>query len=146
MKSWRQRRLSVRLVIQSLSEVAMQNDLDSVFRKQRFWWGMLLATYLLPALMAQVPVALTMPLYLIPRVDAGMYEFLKKFGMPDFYDDARLVFAIVFQSLFWTTCFLLIVWGKRLSRRVLRIASVLLVVLIIITIYGCSIAIDAVKH
>jgi hypothetical protein len=62
------------------------------------------------------------------------------------YEDAYFLFTLIVHAVFWFMCFLLIVWGNRLPRKILRGAGVFLVVMIILTIYGCTFAIDAVKH
>lgn len=125
---------------------AMLVKADSWFRNRWFWLGLLLATYFLPALLANIPMALAWPWMLIPHVHEGMYESLRQCGMPSFYGNTSLLFAIVFQAIFWPLCCLLVVWGKRLPSPILRIAAVVLLILIVVTIYGCSIAIDAVRH
>jgi hypothetical protein len=75
-----------------------------------------------------------------------MYEFLRQCGMPSFYEGRLLLFAVVVHLIFWPLCLLLVVWGKRLPPRILRVAALLLAVLLVITIHGCSTAIDAVRH
>jgi hypothetical protein len=128
----------------------MQEKIDSVLRNRWVWCGLLLTTYLLPSLIADVPVALAMPWILIPHVYEGMYEFLRTCGMPSLTGaepvDKVLLFAIVFHLIFWPLCCLLMCWGKRLSRIVLRVSAGVLLLILVITVHGCSIAIDAVRH
>lgn len=120
--------------------------LDNLFRNRVFWGVVLFVTYLLPALTANVPVALAMPWVLIPRLHEGVYEFLLKFGMPSFYDTKKLLFAIVVHGVFWSLCILLVVWGNRLRSPILRTAGCVFLVLLVVTIYGCSSAIDSLRH
>ena len=128
----------------------MQERIDSILRDRWVWCGLLLATYLLPALIAGVPVVLAMPWILIPHAYEGMYEVLRQCGMPSLTGaepvDMVLVFAIVFHLMFWPLCCVITVWGKRLPRLVLRVLAGVLLLILVITVHGCSIAIDAVRH
>ena len=120
--------------------------IDGLLRNWRFWCAVLLATYFLPALLARIPVALIYPWVLIPNIHEGLYEFLRQCGMPSFYDQPRTTFAVAFHLAFWLLCCLLVFWGRKLPPSVLRIASVFLLLTLAITVHGCSIAIDAVRH
>lgn len=124
----------------------MLTKLDNLLRNRGLWCGLLLAAYLLPGLLAEIPAALAMPWVLIPNVHQGLYEFLRQFGVPSFYDGRMLLFAVTVHIAFWSLSLLLLIWGKRLSPPVLRASAALLLVLLVITIQGCTIAIDAVRH
>lgn len=124
----------------------MLTRLDNLLRNRWLWCSLLLATYLLPGLLARIPTALAKPWVLIPNVHQGVYEFLRQCGVPSFYDGKMLLFAIAVHVIFWSLCLLLIIWGKRLPPRILRVAAAMLLVLLAITIDGCTIAIDAVRH
>lgn len=80
---------------------------------------------------------------LIPGEHAGLREVC---GLHYLTGTPAAVFAVTFHILFWPLCGLLIVFGKALPSTALRILSVLLITVLVLTIYGCCPAIDAVRH
>jgi len=55
---------------------AQPDWIDRFLRSRRFWCGLLLILYFLPALLAGVPIALALPWVLIPNAHVGLSTFL----------------------------------------------------------------------
>ena len=117
--------------------------IDRLFRNRRFWIALLAITYVVPALLVQIPIALIYPWVLIPEAHLGLREV---FGWHYLYGAPALAFAIVFHIIFWTICGLLLFRGRKLPVIWLRVLSVCFIVILALTIYGCRPAIDAVRH
>jgi len=118
-------------------------DVDKLFRSRRFWIVLLAVTYVLPALIVWVPTALVFPWVMIPGVHLGLQHVL---GLRYLYGAPAIAFAIVFHIIFWTLCGLLLFRGQKLSAGWLRGLSILFIVILVLTIFGCCPAIDAVRH
>jgi hypothetical protein len=126
-----------------LMQIVMLQAIDNLFRGRWFWLIMLAATYFLPALLVQIPTALAFPWVMIPGAHLGLQEVC---GLRYLYGASALAFAVFFHIIFWTLCGLLLFRGRKLSTVWLRVLSVLLIVILALTIYGCRPAIDAVRH
>lgn len=123
----------------------MPQGIDNLFRSRWFWLVLLLTTYVLPALLVRMPVALAMPWILIPNAHEGLLEVC---GLRYLYATPRLAlaFAVGFHLIFWSLCGLLLFRGRKLSPVSLRVSAVLLIVILALTIRGCCPAIDAVSE
>jgi hypothetical protein len=121
----------------------MPQGIDNLFRSRWFWLVLLATAYFLPALLVQIPIALAMPWVLIPNAHEGLLEVC---GLHYLYGAPHLAFAIAFHIVFWTLCGLLLFRGRKLSKVWLRVSSILLIVILALTVYGCCPAIDAVRH
>ena len=119
------------------------SDIDNLFRSRRFWIVLLAVTYVLPALIVWVPMALAFPWVIIPGAHLGLQNVC---GLKYLYGAPAIAFAIIFHTIFWTLCVLLLFWGRILSVGWLRSLSILFIVILVLTIIGCCPAIDAVRH
>ena len=118
-------------------------DADKLFRSRRFWIVLLAITYVLPALIVWVPTALAFPWVMIPGAHLGLQHVL---GLRYLYGAPAIAYAVVFHIVFWTLCGLLLFRGQKLSVGWLRGLSIVFIVILVLTIYGCCPAIDAVRH
>ena len=119
------------------------SDVDKLFRSRWFWIVLLAVTYVLPALLVWVPMALAFPWVMIPGAHLGLQHV---FGLRYLYGAPAIAFAIVFHIIFWTLCGLLLFRGQKLTVTWLRSISIVFIVILILTIIGCCPAIDAVRH
>ena len=119
------------------------SDVDKLFRSRWFWIVLLAVTYVLPALLVWVPMALAFPWVMIPGAHLGLQHVL---GLRYLYGAPAIAFAIVFHIIFWTLCGLLLFRGQKLTVTWLRSISIVFIVILILTIIGCCPAIDAVRH
>ena len=119
------------------------SDIDNLFRSRRFWIVLLAVTYVLPALIVWVPMALAFPWVIIPGAHLGLQNVC---GLKYLYGAPAIAFAIILHTIFWTPCVLLLFWGRKLSVGWLRSLSILFIVILVLTIIGCCPAIDAVRH
>lgn len=121
----------------------MPKGFDSLFRSPWFWLVSLATTYVLPALLVQIPVALAFPWVMIPGAHLGLQEVC---GLHHLYGAPAFAFAIFFHVIFWTLCGLLLFRGRKLSTIWLRVSSILLIVILSLTVYGCGPVIEATRH
>ena len=119
------------------------SDVDILFRSRWFWIALLAVTYVLPAIIVWVPTALAFPWVMIPGAHLGLQHVL---GLRHLYGAPATAFAIVFHVIFWTLCGLLLFRGQKLSVGWLRGISIVFMVILVLTIFGCCPAIDAVRH
>jgi hypothetical protein len=75
----------------------MAKAIDNLLRSRRFWLVLLGTTYVLPALLVQVLIALATPWILIPNAYEGLLEVC---GLRYLYGPPALAFAIVFHIIF----------------------------------------------